>query len=261
VKTKRKNISKKTRFEVFKRDAFTCQYCGRKSPDVVLQIDHIKPVSKGGTNEILNLVTSCDECNSGKSNRELSDKESIKKQQKELEKLQEKKEQLEMLFDWKKELTEIDEYAIEKLADYWNDLSPGWELNENGMDDLRKYYKKYSVNEIIDAMNIAATQYFKYTKDFKITKETYEEAFQKIPGICQAKKTEKYNPYIQDMYYIRGILKNKLPHFNEKRMFAIMHDCVKSGVDILDMREASKSITSWQEWISLMNELKEEKDE
>jgi 5-methylcytosine-specific restriction endonuclease McrA len=43
---KRKSISKKIRFEVFKRDSFTCQYCGSKSPDVTLVIDHIMPVAK-----------------------------------------------------------------------------------------------------------------------------------------------------------------------------------------------------------------------
>lgn len=65
-KPKRKAISKKLRFEVFKRDSFTCQYCGRKAPDVVLEVDHIKPVAQGGTNTILNLITSCRECNRGK---------------------------------------------------------------------------------------------------------------------------------------------------------------------------------------------------
>ena len=35
-KVKRKNIPKKLRFEVFKRDSFTCQYCGRKAPDAFI---------------------------------------------------------------------------------------------------------------------------------------------------------------------------------------------------------------------------------
>lgn len=52
----RKNITKKMRFDVFKRDTFTCQYCGRVAPDVVLEIDHIKPVAKGGTNDIKFMV-------------------------------------------------------------------------------------------------------------------------------------------------------------------------------------------------------------
>ncbi|MFH1646586.1 MAG: HNH endonuclease [Chloroflexota bacterium] len=59
-------ISKKLRFDVFNRDNFTCQYCGRKTPDVILELEHIIPSSKGGTDELDNLITSCFECNRGK---------------------------------------------------------------------------------------------------------------------------------------------------------------------------------------------------
>lgn len=71
-KTSRKVISKKTRFEVFKRDAFICQYCGSHPPSVVLEPDHIDPVANGGANHIDNLVTSCFDCNRGKGARLLS---------------------------------------------------------------------------------------------------------------------------------------------------------------------------------------------
>jgi hypothetical protein len=54
------------RFEVFKRDGFTCRYCGRKSPEVVLEADHVIPVAEGGTDDEVNLVTACWECNRGK---------------------------------------------------------------------------------------------------------------------------------------------------------------------------------------------------
>ena len=56
----------KTRFAVLKRDNFTCQYCGRKAPEVILEVDHIYPKSKGGKNEIDNYKTSCRDCNIGK---------------------------------------------------------------------------------------------------------------------------------------------------------------------------------------------------
>ena len=59
-------ISKKLRFEVFNRDNFTCQYCGRKTPEVILELDHVIPLSKGGANDFDNLTTSCFECNRGK---------------------------------------------------------------------------------------------------------------------------------------------------------------------------------------------------
>ena len=64
--TKRVAIGKKVRFEIFKRDLFTCQYCGSFPPAVVLEVDHIKPVAEGGDNQTDNLLTSCFDCNRGK---------------------------------------------------------------------------------------------------------------------------------------------------------------------------------------------------
>lgn len=59
-------LSVRTRFEVFKRDDFTCRYCGKKSPEVVLEVDHVVPVCEGGGDDEMNLVTSCWGCNRGK---------------------------------------------------------------------------------------------------------------------------------------------------------------------------------------------------
>lgn len=70
---KRTNIPRGIRNEVFKRDNYTCCQCGAKKGDkkldgtkVKLHIDHIKPVSKGGTDEMSNLQTLCDDCNLNK---------------------------------------------------------------------------------------------------------------------------------------------------------------------------------------------------
>lgn len=69
----RKSIGKTKRFEIFKRDLFTCQYCGRTPPNVVLELDHIHPVAKGGSNDNDNLITACMDCNRGKSDNSLED--------------------------------------------------------------------------------------------------------------------------------------------------------------------------------------------
>jgi len=64
----------KLRFEILKRDGFVCQYCGRNPKDnkTKLRVDHIIPKSKGGTDEVSNLITSCEECNLGKKDTLLS---------------------------------------------------------------------------------------------------------------------------------------------------------------------------------------------
>jgi hypothetical protein len=66
-------ISKRLRFDVFKRDGFQCAYCGAHPPAVLLECDHVDPVSLGGATEIDNLVTACQPCNRGKSNIPLKD--------------------------------------------------------------------------------------------------------------------------------------------------------------------------------------------
>ena len=66
IKKIRSPLSPKLRMDVFKRDKFVCQYCGACGPDIELEIDHIIPVSRGGTDELSNLKTACWDCNRGK---------------------------------------------------------------------------------------------------------------------------------------------------------------------------------------------------
>lgn len=61
-------IRRKLRYEVLKRDNFTCVLCGAKSPAVELHVDHIVPYSKGGKTELSNLRTLCSKCNLGRGN-------------------------------------------------------------------------------------------------------------------------------------------------------------------------------------------------
>lgn len=69
----RKAVGTKQRFEIFKRDEFTCQYCGAHPPAAILHVDHIVAVANGGTNDDDNLLTSCSQCNLGKGARRLTD--------------------------------------------------------------------------------------------------------------------------------------------------------------------------------------------
>ncbi len=58
-----------TRFNVFLRDRFTCQYCGGRLPTPDLTFDHVIPRSRGGRTSWENVVTACGDCNLRKGNR------------------------------------------------------------------------------------------------------------------------------------------------------------------------------------------------
>jgi len=57
-------VSKRTRYEVLKRDNHTCRYC--HAADSPLTVDHVTPVALGGTDFPDNLVAACQDCNYGK---------------------------------------------------------------------------------------------------------------------------------------------------------------------------------------------------
>jgi hypothetical protein len=65
-KARRRKIGKTKRFAILSRDNFTCRYCGRRPPVVVLEIEHVNPFSVFGDESDANLVASCDDCNRGK---------------------------------------------------------------------------------------------------------------------------------------------------------------------------------------------------
>lgn len=75
---KRKSTGTRLRMEILKRDGFKCYYCGRTpAQNVIIEVDHVVPVSEGGTDDPENLVAACEECNAGKSNIPL-DKSQLK---------------------------------------------------------------------------------------------------------------------------------------------------------------------------------------
>jgi HNH endonuclease len=62
-------------WSVLARDNWTCCSCGRSSKEegITLEVDHITPRSKGGTDDLDNLQTLCKKCNIGKSNKDNTD--------------------------------------------------------------------------------------------------------------------------------------------------------------------------------------------
>lgn len=181
-----------TRFEVFKRDAFTCQYCGQRAPDIVLECDHIKPVKLGGDDSLLNLITSCFSCNRGKGARPLSDQGKLAKSHKQAELLQEKREQLRMIAQWHSELQEMGEEQADVINETWsNGLGGHYGLNENGRRKARKLIQRFGMAETLEAMTIALNQYPVEDEEHGFTKESVEEAFDKIGGIAYNRRQQK----------------------------------------------------------------------
>lgn len=251
-KSSRKSLSKKTRFEVFKRDKFTCQYCGETAPSVVLQCDHIHPVAQGGTNEILNLVTSCVDCNSGKGARLLGDDAEISKQVAQLAELEERRQQLEMLMDWRDELKSQKEEAIDRIASVFS--VGNYSCNENGLNTIKKWLRIFSAEEIISAADEAFEVYGEWDEN-DLTKISWEKAFSKVPGIIRVRRQEYERPYLRRLFYIQGIIRNRSRIRNLDCMGKLSH-IAECGADLdeVERKACTMSVDDfcdhYDEWLN-----------
>lgn len=149
----RKTVSKGKRFDVFKRDNFTCQYCGAQPPDVVLHVDHIVPVAEGGDNDQMNLVTSCDTCNLGKGAKRIEEAPrpdadaawlEIQQELAELRRYQEAKAERDLI---------IGEVVKLLQRSWYSQSGLDWAPSDSA---IRKMLVKYSAEEVEQAFSIVA---------------------------------------------------------------------------------------------------------
>lgn len=158
---KRKAISTRVRFEIFKRDRFTCQYCGRTPPAVILHVDHIVAVSSGGGNEDTNLITACKDCNAGKSDKDLSIAPAslALNVAESRERAEQVKEYTTFLLEQRE--TELD--ATRRLGWYWFNKfmkkKDAWGFLDQHQQSIRTFLKRLTEVEIMDAMDIAHAKY------------------------------------------------------------------------------------------------------
>lgn len=237
----RKNLSKKIRFEVFKRDKFTCQYCGRMAPDVVLEVDHINPVSKGGKNDLLNLITSCQDCNRGKSNILLSDDSVIKKQQEQLQAIADKKEQLEMMLEWRESLNNLEDDYIDAVTSIFEEKTE-WGVSEYGRKKIKKWIKEFSLTEVLDAVETAIEAY--YVGD----ENSWNEAFNKVSGICYIRRSQKDNPQKYYVNYTVKALKNNGFYVDKAKIEIYIKENISTKEDFDLLKQIISKSRNWTDF-------------
>lgn len=164
------------RFKVLMRDDFKCRYCGIKAGEKELEVDHIIPKSRGGSNNLENLVTSCFECNRGKRDKSLiADAPEV-----------EISEQTKLAIEaYKKKVQEDD--ASRVYINYFLQNAPHkHELNGHELRMFKEFNKRFHPKIIFEAIDIAIEKYIPETA----TDKDYYLAIKKIGGISHNKMME-----------------------------------------------------------------------
>lgn len=153
----RKAISKTTRFEVFKRDGFKCQYCGAHPPAVVLQVDHIIAVAAGGASHIDNYVTACQPCNLGKGVRDLKvAPQSLSEKAKAVSEREAQLAGYHAIMEAARDRAEEDLWRVAEIIDPGSSTS-GMRYDWTG--SIRRFNEKLGVHDALDAADKARAKH------------------------------------------------------------------------------------------------------
>ena len=245
----RQAIRKSVRLEVLKRDCFTCQYCGQKAPDVVIEIDHIKPVAAGGDNHIMNLVSACKDCNAGKSDKLLSDSSAVVKAQRQAEKIQERRQQLQEMAEWHLSLVGFESDPHDQLQQVWNKAmkaDPAVRFVPAAKEALRKWSTTYGFEEVCKAIVDTANSLIR--KGLYTDQEERNGAFWNLGKICSVTQADQKDPGIGRLFYIRGILRNRCQYLSDTASMQLLVQAREAGVDVEDMVEFAKRVSSWSQF-------------
>ncbi len=246
---KRQTIPKSTRFAVLKRDRFRCKYCGISAEecDEPLQIDHVKPVSKGGTNHITNLVASCFACNNGKRDELLSENVELEVQRKELEQMQTKREQLEMMVEWREESQNLQNSEIDLVAQYWEQATFGDPHKCCDTMQLKHLVKRFGTNAVCQGMDDVIATYLRDN-----TRQKHEYGWQKLKRVIEVNERDKVEPGYKAKTMVKGFMRwnGMLPDWARTIHDKIVEFAVKQlayNIDNLD--EDAKASIVYSEFV------------
>ena len=236
----RKRLSRGVRFEVFRRDRFQCQYCGESAPKVVLHVDHIEPVSKGGGNEITNLLTACADCNGGKSNKRLSDETKAAKQVDAIRVLEDRREQLAMIREWKEMCDAVGDQEVDLVESVYRSeyaVRPTKAFSRH----VRRLIRKYGVGIVLDAAQRACNHY-----------DDPDDACDKLKTFVESQVADNELPGSGKIPYIVATLRNRQVSRDHAVTCRVLREFLQAGGDIQKAIHASRECQSFSQFVGML---------
>jgi len=160
---KRQSLGKAKRFAIFQRDAFTCRYCGRTSEAVVLVVDHVIPVCKGGTNDDENLITACADCNSGKGSKSL---DAAGPTETDILRANQERREIMAAAELAKQAAEATAEFTQTICNFWCEANRQKSMDRRTLSTMCSFARKHGVEVVFEWIQLAADR-LPGTDDFR----------------------------------------------------------------------------------------------
>lgn len=150
-------------------------------------------------------------------------------------------------------LDEFIQYIEEKIEPYT--------LRENGRASISTLYRKYSIELLIECIDIGIDRYFCYDTDGKLTQESAQIFLNKLGGIAYNKSL---SPIDQEISHIKNKCKNTFSYWNDVRANEVLLDYIQALRDAgwsesrilndlqIDVTNLIKKSYNWTQWLEGM---------
>lgn len=165
------------------------------------------------------------------------------------------------MLKWRESLVDLDRDTLRQVVEYINNKISPFHLKENGKRTFEKLINKFSLADILDAIDLSARKYLQYDSSDKLTQESVEDFIDKIGGILTIKNRP---PVDQKLAYIKGICRNRFDYWDREKCSIILNEYVNAlknygytEQQILDdleneLEPKAKEAHNWSEWKSLV---------
>lgn len=156
---------------------------------------------------MMNLVTSCIDCNLGKSDKVLSDHSALEKQRAQLDQLSERREQLSMMMQWRDGLEDIQKMQLSIAIERFNKMLPDSVLSKTGETNLGKVVKAHGLENVLNHMQTAYDKAAKNNSGIPDVTATFKNIGKliSVQGMDHVERNARY---------ICGILRNKFGYID-----------------------------------------------
>ncbi len=137
----------------------------------------------------------------------------------------ERREQLEMMLQWREGLIAVEDRAIEAISEALSKAT-NYSLSPYGADEVRKLLRKFSVVEVLDALEAAIRQYIERDEAGNVLQDSVNLTLSKLPGFLHLRNQPDD---IRQLYYIRGIMRRRFNYCPEWKAIKLLKAAYEAG--------------------------------
>jgi hypothetical protein len=148
----------------------------------------------------------------------------------------------------------LDQDTVETAALHWGRIVENRvSLTAHGKDGVRKLIKQFGVDLVLRAMREAVDSYCERDEKGEYTKESIDHAYSKLRGVARVLRDSAERPYLKQLFYIRGILRNRLNYVDDRLVISLMEECAQLNVDLDDLERIAKTTRNWSSFRSVLD--------